>query len=107
MTADDLARLVAKDLAPELGADIPAKTEDVIRGEQSRSWGANVSQAVEVGAFIVHTASLAWDIYKEYRDTAKVREFVVADAKPPAGVSKEKAEMIVNSVIENLPKTES
>ncbi|MET0640776.1 MAG: hypothetical protein ABWZ19_12235 [Hyphomicrobium sp.] len=104
MTADDLARRVAKDLAPELGTDIPAKTEDVIRGEGSRGWG-NVTQAVEIGGFIVHTASLAWDIYKEYRDMNKVREFVVADAKPPAGVSKEKADLIVNSVLENLPKS--
>jgi hypothetical protein len=104
MTADDLARQVAKNLAPELGFDVPAKTENVIRGEESRSWG-NVDQAVMISSFIVHTASLAWDIYKGYHDIAKVREFVVVDAKPPEGVSKEKADLIINSVLENLPKT--
>ncbi len=105
MTADDLARLVAKDVAPELGRDVPSKTEDVIRGEVSRSWGAHVEMAITIGNFIVHTASLAWEIYKSYNDSGKVREMLVAEAKPPAGVSKENAEMIINSVLANLPKS--
>jgi hypothetical protein len=107
MSVEDLARSVAKDVAPELGADIPAKTDDVLHGEGSRGWG-HVNQALEIGAFIVHTAGLAWDIYKEYRDMTRVRELVSANANPPAGISEDKAKLIVDAVLKNLPdKAES
>jgi hypothetical protein len=56
----------------------------------------------------VHTAGLAWDIYKEYRDMTRVRELVSANANPPAGISEDKAKLIVDAVLKNLPdKAES
>jgi hypothetical protein len=105
MTADDLARRVAKDLAPEFGNNLPATTEGVITGEGSRSWGANAELALTISTFLVHTATLAWDIYKDTRDISQVRQLVVSKSKVPAGVSQQKADMIVKSVIDNLAES--
>lgn len=98
MTADDLARSVAKDLAPELGNDLPAKTEIAIKGESTRGW----QHAVEISTIVVHVASLAWDIYKETRDLPRVREMLSREI--PDSITAHNAKLISNSIVENLEK---
>ncbi len=102
MTAEDLARQVAKDLAPRLGPDLPARTEAVLQGSSpTRGW-ENLEHAIALSSFIVHTAGLAWDIYKHRQDLKQVRETLLAKAERPSGVEKAEAEQVVDAVIAQL-----
>jgi len=106
-TADDLARSVAKDLAPEFGRELPTTMDNVISGEQTRGWG-HAALAIEICTFILKASDLGWEIYKHVRDVPKVRELLTAEVTPPPeGVTPEKAKLIVDSVIANLPKIET
>ena len=109
MTADDLARKVAKDLAPEFGKDLPARTDSVISGEQTRGWTnpADWEFALTISSLIVHTAGLAWDVYRETHDLPKVRSLLQAKIEAPKNVSEQDTAAIIDSVVENLKKSES
>jgi len=102
MTAEDLARQVAKDLAPQLGSDLPARTEAVLNGESpTRGW-ENLEHAIALSSFIVHTAGLAWDIYKHRQDLKQLRATLIAKAVPPSGVNQAETEQVVDAVVSQL-----
>lgn len=98
MTADDLARRVAKNLTSELGPETTTSTEAAISGEKSRSWG----EAAHIGGFILTACRFAWEIYKDYKTLPELKSAVVAHVEKPAGLSSQKVEAIVDEVVDQL-----
>jgi hypothetical protein len=70
----DIARRVAAQLAPDLGATLPEQVEQAIAEDPLDRPAERIFDPISVGAFMVSIASLGWTIYhdlKKDRATAK------------------------------------
>lgn len=103
MTADDLARRVAKGLSKDLGEGVTASTEAAIRGESARGWG----EAAQIGAFLINACRLGWEIYKDMKSAPELKAKLVAETERPAGLSSKKADAIIDEVVDQLMDTKS
>src|SRR4051812_21850734 len=67
MTADDIARRTAAQLADEIDPRLPASVEQQLQGGTSGQYFDPIS----LGALIVSVASLAWTIYHDHRNDGR------------------------------------
>lgn len=98
MTADDLARQVAKDMSQEVGVDISEPTEAKLRGESTRGWG----DAVAIGSFLIEVCGFAWSIYKDTQSQPELRKRLEEMITRPANVTEANANLVIDNVVERL-----
>lgn len=94
MTAEDLARSVARDLGPEAAKS----TEAALKGEGTRGW----KEATDIGILIVEVCRVAWEIYKHTQARPALEKELLQKVSRPASISEAKSKEVVDRVIDYI-----
>lgn len=109
----DLAKAAAESLSVQYGEGVITVVEKAIKDgfpvqtqDNTRviDWNTinNAASVIQIGSFVTLVAKWVWDRFKATPDKTSLKEAAKAQLTPPAGLTGEQRDRVIDTVIEKL-----